>query len=461
MLSDLGPPPAGERVLPTLNVDGSRRWIRPRLSKGKWLRRRFAAAWGLILVFVLLPHVQVGGKPAILLDVARREFTFFGRTFIATDGLVLMLAMIAIFASVFLVTAVVGRAWCGWACPQTVYMEMVFRPIERLVEGPPAEQRRIDREGPNARRALKLAVFAGLAAILANTFLSYFVGWDDLVHWMLQSPVEHPGPFLVMLVTTALVFTDFAWFREQTCVVACPYGRLQSALLDKDSLIVGYDPARGEPRCKPAAARDGRPAGDCVDCAACVTTCPTGIDIRDGLQMECVGCTQCIDACDAIMSRVGRPAGLIRYTSQARLAGRPSRVLRPRVLAYAAIVVLAVTGLGLRIGLQPSADVTLLRRSEVPFAVLEDGRISNLVRVKVVNRTGETRTYRLAVDAPGAELRAPRNPVPIEAGADTIIPAFAVVPRASFAAGQLAARVIVTDDAGFETAIPFTLLGPE
>jgi cytochrome c oxidase accessory protein FixG len=462
VLVDASPGRATERVLPTLNQDGTRRWIRPRLSRGPWMRRRFLVGWLLILVFVTLPHARVGGKPAILLDVAQREFTVLGHSFLASDGLVLMLALLAIFATIFLLTALVGRAWCGWACPQTVYMEFVFRPLERLIEGPPAEQRRLDREGPNARRILKFGATGLVAAFLANTFLAYFVGWDALVRWMTHSPFEHPAPFLVMLVTMTLVIIDFAWFREQACLVACPYGRFQSALLDADSLAVGYDARRGEPRGKPARA-GASPSGDCIECSACVITCPTGIDIRDGLQMECIGCTQCIDACDAIMARVGKPKGLIAYTSQAKLRGAKARVFRPRLLAYAAIALVAAGALAWRVAAQSPVDVTLLRRTETPFAVVADGRVSNLVRIKVVNRSREPRAFRLGIEAPGAddaELRAPEQGASVAPGADAILPAFVIVPRSRFVAGRISARIVVTDDHGFRDAEDFVLLGP-
>jgi len=312
------PRTATERVLPTLNVDGSRRWLRPRPSPGRFLDRRRAVAWALIAVFALLPHARVGGAPAILLDVVHRRFSLLGATFYPTDTVLLMLLLLGTFLGIFLLTAVVGRAWCGWAGPQTVYMEFVYRPIERLVD------RGVTAVARNAawRRAVKALAFLAVSMFVAHTFLAYFVGADALGRWVRASPFEHPVAFLVMAATTALMFLDFAWFREQVCLVACPYGRLQSVLLDRRSLIVAYDPRRGEPRGKL-----GRVAGDCIDCRACVLTCPTGIDIRDGLQMECIHCAQCIDACDAIMDRVGRPRGLVRYGSRDEMAGAPRRIL--------------------------------------------------------------------------------------------------------------------------------------
>lgn len=245
-------PVASGRVLPTLNTDGSRNWIRPKVSDGKWWRRRRIVAWALIAFFVSLPWVRIAGRPAILLDVPRREFTLFGTTFLPTDTLLLMLLLFSCLLAVFLFSALFGRVWCGWGCPQTVYMEFVFRPIERLFEGGRSGSLILDRERRwlHPRRLGKYVAYLAISLVLAHTFLAYFVGTEALARWIRLSPAEHPAPFLVMATTTLLVFTDFTWFREQTCLIACPYGRWQSVLLDRQSMIVAYDFNRGEPRRK-------------------------------------------------------------------------------------------------------------------------------------------------------------------------------------------------------------------
>ena len=332
-----------EHVLSTLEADGSRRWLYPTPSKGVFQKARRLVGWALIGLFVALPIVQIGGRPAVFLDVVHREFTLLGTTFFPTDTLLLLLLGISGVLFVILITALLGRSWCGWACPQTVYLEFLYRPIERLIEGKEHVRSRRD-NGPWTfdkiwRKGLKLSVFLTISFVLAHVFVAYFAGWEFLLDWMTQPPTEHPGFFALMAGTTGLIFFDFGYFREQMCTITCPYARMQSVLFDPDSLIIAYDTKRGEPRGKGSRKKQKEAgAGDCVDCFACVRTCPTGIDIRDGLQMECIACAQCIDACDVIMEKLNRPKGLIRYSSErAILDQKPAKLLRPRTVVYSVL----------------------------------------------------------------------------------------------------------------------------
>ncbi|MEM8757673.1 MAG: cytochrome c oxidase accessory protein CcoG, partial [Planctomycetota bacterium] len=337
--------PSGQpQVLSTLNADGSRRWLRPKPAAGRFHTRRKVVGYGLIALFVTLPHLRIAGKPPLLFDIAAREFTFFGTTLYPTDTLLFALLMLSVFLSIFFLTALFGRVWCGWACPQTVYLELVFRPIERLLEGTPGRKAKVGAW----RKPVRFLIYLVLSFALANTFLAYFVGTDNLRQWVLGSPLDHVGPVMLVMAVTGLMLFDFGFFREQLCIVACPYGRFQSVMLDRNSLIISYDEHRGEPRGKKKRAPKGgvglkvvsdEPRGDCIDCKQCVTCCPTGIDIRDGLQLECVNCAQCIDACDSVMDKIGRPRGLIRYGSQASvLDKKPTRFLRVRTFVYPALV---------------------------------------------------------------------------------------------------------------------------
>jgi cytochrome c oxidase accessory protein FixG len=456
------PVAAPERVLSTLNADGSRRWIRPRLSPGRFHARRRAVAWALIALFVALPLVRIGGRPAFLLDLPRREFTLFGTTFLPTETVLFMLLFIGSLVGIFWVTAMWGRIWCGWGCPQTVYLEFVFRPIERWLEGGRIGSMAMDRAGGlRPRRLLKFAIYLAIAFGLAHVFLAYFVPVAELSTWMRRSPVEHPTSFFIMALTTGLIFFDFAWFREQTCIVACPYGRLQSVLLDRRSLVVGYDPGRGEPRMR---GKKGRPAhaGHCIDCQLCVITCPTGIDIRDGLQMECVHCTQCMDACDSVMDKMGTPRGLIRYTSQAALAGLPGSWRRPRVLIYPAVLVVVLGLLAGLIATRAETEITVLGPGGAPYTVERDGRIANQVRLRIANRGREPRRYHIELEgAPDASLIAPINPFPVAAGKTGTASVFVVTPPGAIAGGSRPVSLRVRDGGRFDRAYAHRLHGPQ
>ena len=455
-------PVAIGRVLPTLNEDGSRRWLRPKPSPGAHWRQRRAVAVVLMVVFFLIPHLRMGGKPLILLDLPHRQFTLFGTTFLPTDTLLLMLLLASIIITIFLLSALFGRVWCGWTCPQTVYMEFLFRPIERLVEGGRSGSLALDRERRHfhPRRLAKYAIYGVLALFLAHTFLAYFVGTEALGQWVRRSPAEHPTSFLVMAGTAVAVFANFTYFREQTCLVACPYGRMQSVLLDRQSLIVAYDVKRGEPRMKGKVRPEG--AGDCIACGACVLTCPTGIDIRDGLQMECIHCTQCADACDDVMTRVGKPTGLIRYSSRELLEGHARHLVRPRTVLYPLALAIFLGGFAYALTTRAAADVTVLRGTGEPFTRQDDGRIANQLRVKIANRTNADRDYRLEVVGLGAEaVIIPQNPLRVAAGASAVTPIFIMLPRAEFQNGEHGVTVRVSDGAGFSTDLPYRLTGPQ
>lgn len=462
------PPRPKERVLSTLNKDGSRRWIRPRPMPGRFLTGRRVVAYALILVFTLIPFLRLNDRPLVLLDVATRHFTIFGINFLPTDTILLAIFMVGVFVTIFFLTAMFGRVWCGWACPQTVYMEFLFRPIERLFEGTPGRVGKGWLASRGLAKPLKYVCYFVVSAYLANTFLAYFVGVDRLMLWVTSSPLEHPTGFLIVAVTTGLMLFDFGFFREQLCIVACPYGRFQSVMLDRQSLIVGYDTARGEPRGKATRPSVSLPVveaaprrGDCVDCHMCVVTCPTGIDIRDGLQMECIGCAQCIDACDSVMTRLGRPRGLIRYSSQAELAGEPRHRIRPRVVIYPAILlVLGVAFITLLAG-RGAADITILRGLGRPFTEMQDGQIGNQVRIKIVNRTDKTASYTIAVSgASGAKVLPEEDPIVVLPGEAKTVPALVTVPETLFERGACMVELTIGDGAAFSESVDYRLMGP-
>ena len=458
-----------DRVLSTLENTGKRRWLRPRLSKGRFLLWRRVVGYGLILLFAALPYIKINGQPALLFDVIRREFHVFGKTFWPTDFFLLALFGIGTLVLIFLVTSLFGRVWCGWGCPQTVYLELVYRPIERFFEG---------RGGKHAksvagwRKIARFAVYLLISMFLAHIFLAYFVGIDQLLTWVQGSPFDHPVAFGVMAFTTALMMFDFCYFREQMCILACPYGRFQSVLLDRQSLIISYDPGRGEPRGKlrrhrqdvnlPVVAGDEARQGDCIDCKMCVVTCPTGIDIRDGLQLECVNCAQCIDACDTVMDKIGRPRGLIRYSSQEAIDGRKPRLLRPRVILYPLVIVVIVGLFIATLGTKSVANVAVLRTAGMPYYEMPDGRVGNTLRVEIANRTDAPMAFTAALeDAPGMQVQLEPDPVTLDPGERRVQPVQIFASRAVFNNGVAYVTLVITGNEGdYRHRSRTRLLGP-
>ncbi len=478
-----------EEVLSTMDKSGKRKWVYPTPAFGVLWRARLLVGWALIALFVALPWIQINAKPAVFLDVARREFTFFGLTLHPTDTIILMVFLLTILVTVFFFTALFGRVWCGWGCPQTVYLEFVYRPVERLIEGKENKRRRRD-AGPWTvdkiwRKSVKLTIFTVISLFLAHTFVAYFAGWHNLLEWMGNSPAESPGYFLLMAGTTALVLFDFGYFREQMCTITCPYARFQSVLLDENSLIVSYDPGRGEQR---GTARDRRQAekklqedhdkgpidldkleagstsifGDCVDCGACVRTCPVGIDIREGLQMECVSCTQCIDACNDIMDAVGTPRGLIRYTSERAIDDKPTKVARPRTIAYGIILLALSSVLVGLIANRGPLEVDASRASGTTYRVTGDDEVANRMRFRLRNRTAESVDVRLKMTSPeGAEIRIIGEQVQALApGEIQRFEAWIVVPASEMPPGGTDSTFEISVNDEVWKAIDFRLLGP-
>lgn len=394
----------------SLGKDGRRRRPYPADVTGRWVTRRRIVYALLILVWAALPWIPVGGHPAVFLDVAARRFFLFGFSANAQDTWLVFFAVTGLGFGLVYTTALLGRAWCGWACPQTVFAEALFRPVERFFQGPRnIALRRASGPMTFDRAWRTAATHAGwiLSALLvAHVFLAYFVSLPGLFRMVRSAPTSNPEAFGWMLGVTALFYASFGLFREQFCVVVCPYGRLQSVLLDDDSLVVGYDRARGEPRGKvqaaPDEAADASPRGDCVDCGRCVVVCPTGIDIRDGLQLDCIACTACIDACDDVMDRLGRPRGLIRYDATTGLRGEPRRILRPRIVAYTALLLVGAAVAAFALVKRVPFEANLLRLPGAPYT--RDGEVlRNGFELHLANKDGAPRSFHVEPE-PGSGL---------------------------------------------------------
>lgn len=360
---------------------GNRRWVYPQHVDGRFrrLRRRLGSA--LLGFLVLAPWVPVGGHPAFRFDVEARRAYVLGEVFTASDGfLMVLVALLAVFA-LFLFTSLYGRLWCGYTCPQTVFLEELVRPLERWIEGDRGARMRRDR-GPWTwdrawRRTAKLTAFLAVAGFVSMSFTSWFAGATEL--WTGRAG---PVAYTVVAALTAVAFADFAWFREQLCNYVCPYARFQGALADDESLVVAYDRARGEPRGDKAAARA---RGACIDCGRCVAVCPQGIDIRDGYQLECVTCARCVDACTGVMGKLGHPS-LIRYATQSEGEGRAPRVVRPRTVVYGALVTACAAGLIAGAASRTPIDASVQRQPGSLYSVDADGWIRNTYVVRLASR---------------------------------------------------------------------------
>jgi cytochrome c oxidase accessory protein FixG len=412
----------------SLRSDGSRNYVHPADVSGRFTRIRHSIFAILIAIYVVLPFVKVGGHPAVFLDIVNRRFYLFGAVFNAQDFWLVFFLLSGVGLTLLIVTTVKGRLWCGYACPHTVFLEGVFRRIERWIEGPRAQRLRRNAAGLSFdklwRKFLKHAIYVVLALLLSHVFISYFVSLPSVFDMVQRNPAEHPTAFAWVIVMSGILYFNFSWFREQLCLIICPYGRLQSVMTDRDTMVIGYDWNRGEPRGKASNAENG----DCIDCKRCVVVCPTGIDIRNGLQMECVGCAACVDACDEIMEKVGRPAGLVRYDSLNGLEGEPKHVRRPRLLFYAGIATLWLIGTVFAFAQSADFEANVLRSEGAPFFV-SDGQVRNSLRIHLVNKTGSKQTFVIEPEREsGIEYIIPQKRVALESLGSTYVPVLAVLP---------------------------------
>jgi cytochrome c oxidase accessory protein FixG len=400
--------------LTTADKEGRRRWLFPRQPHGRFYAARTYVSWFLLALMFAGPFVRIRGNPLLLLNVVERKFIIFGQIFWPQDMIISAVTLLIFFTGIIVFTAAFGRLWCGWTCPQTVLMEMVFRKIEYSIEGDSTAQRALAKAPWTTSRLLKKLlkhlVFFGLSFIIGNTLLAYIIGSEQLFEIITDNPAHHLQGLFFMVVFTLIFYAIFARFREQACTFICPYGRLQSTLLDENSVVVAYDHKRGEQRAvlhrnQTNEQRSSAGHGDCIDCHQCVSVCPTGIDIRNGTQMECIHCTACIDACDAIMSKIGRPRGLIRYASLNGIERRQPLRFTARLAGYASVLSALIALWFVLVFTRSDVEVTLLRAQGALFQQMPNGRFSNLYTIKFLNKTRHQIPIQLKLENPQGGLR--------------------------------------------------------
>lgn len=376
----------------TMEQSGKRKWIFPKKPAGRYTNYRTIVSIFLLALFFALPFLKINGNPVLLLNILDRQFFIAGQPFYPQDFFILALGAITSIVFIILFTVVFGRIFCGWICPQTIFLEMIFRKVDYLIEGDRNKQMKLDRQEWNAekiwKRSLKYFVFLVISLIITHWMYMYIVGYNEVFQIMKQGPFENFSNFLVMIIFTASFYFTFAWFREQVCTLVCPYGRLQGVLIDKQTINVYYDFKRGENRSKWRKGEDraAEGKGDCIDCNQCVVVCPTGIDIRDGQQLECVNCTACIDACDEVMVKVGLPKGLIRYATEDEIEKQEPFKFTNRMKAYSAVLILMVGFLGFLLSNRGEMEAKFIKPAGLTY-FLRDGNITNIYNYTFLNKS--------------------------------------------------------------------------
>jgi cytochrome c oxidase accessory protein FixG len=459
---------------------GKRIWIYPRIVKGQLYKLRTYFSWLLLGLLFGIPFIEVDGNPLFLFNVLERKFIFFGVTFFPQDFHLVAFGLLTFIVFIILFTVIFGRVWCGWACPQTIFMEMLFRKIEVWIEGDYKAQKRLDEAPWTTEKILKKTakhiIFFIISFLIANTFLAYIIGKHDLLAIMTDNPLNHITGLVSIVIFTFVFYFVFAKFRELVCIVVCPYGRLQGVLLDKKSIIVAYDFIRGEPRGKlkketkddrnplaelQALTKPVENKGHCIDCSICVQVCPTGIDIRNGTQLECIGCTACIDACDEVMEKVKQPKGLIRYASLDGIEKSEKLSFNLRIGAYTAVLTLLLGILGYLLLTRNEVETTLLRTPGLTYQEEKGGGVSNLYNIEILNKSREAMPVTIrVVDYPSAVVKLIGKPLQLTKGEITKGSFFIVIPKKDMENPNLKLKVELISGNEVIDQVKTSFLGP-
>lgn len=420
--------------LPSISDTGNKRkWIYPQIIKGKLFKYRDIFSYALLILLFSGPFIKINGEQLILLNVIERKFVFFGVVFWPQDFYLFVLAILTFVVFIVMFTAIFGRVWCGWACPQTIFMEMVFRKIENWIEGDYIQQQKLDASPLSAEKVLKKttkhAIFLLISFLISNIFLTYIIGSEELIKIMTEPVEEHITGFVSIWIFTLVFYLVFSYIRELVCTVICPYGRLQGVLLDNQSIIVAYDYERGEPRGKVQKNTNQEHLGDCIDCKLCVHVCPTGIDIRNGTQLECVNCTACIDACDMVMEKIHRPTRLIGFMSEDQIKTKSPFRLSRKVYAYSVVLLILFTVLSVLLFNRTDIETTILRAGGTLYQQRENGTVSNLYNAEFVNKTSDDIKFEIKTSDPESKIEYIRKENLIKKGSIVKLTFFVITPQ--------------------------------
>lgn len=450
--------------LSNLDIKGRRKWLFPKIIKGKYYKWRTWFSWGLLFLLFTGPWYKYQGHPVFMFNVIERKFILFGIPFWPQDLYLLALGVLTFIVFIIAFTSVFGRVFCGWACPQTIFMEMVFRKIEFWIEGSPAQQRKLKSQSWNKEKVIKTGgknvIFWIISFLISNTFLAYIIGTDELIK-IIKDPVgNHLAGFGAILVFTTVFYLVFARIRELVCIMICPYGRLQGVLLDSKSIVVAYDAGRGEPRGKLKRNLKDPNLGDCVDCGLCIDVCPTGIDIRNGTQMECVHCTACMDACDSVMKKISRPEKLIRYASEAEFKTGSKNKITTRVLGYTALWLILFATFVSAVSLRSDVQISLLRAKGSTYTKNGKGEVTNVFKLKLINKTFDKKRLTLKPSSEKIELKVLSDNIVINSGEQKTVLLLLIMTQENINDNVIEFRINVMDNGKIVNFVDGKFLGP-
>mgnify|MGYP001309706770 CR=1 FL=1 len=451
---------------PVLPSKGKKRtWIYAKKPAGKFYNYRQWVGYGLLLFLFLGPFIRINGNPFMMFNIVERKFSIFGNIFYPQDLHIFVFGMLIVMVCIVLFTAVFGRVWCGWTCPQTIFMELIFRRIEYLIEGDWTQQRKLN-EGPNTdakawKKLLKHSVFLLISFAISNIFLAYIIGSDALFKIMTDPLEQHIGGFISIVVFTLVFYGVFAYVREIVCTTICPYGRLQGVLLDEQSMTVAYNEKRGEPRGKLRKGETDNDKGDCIDCNLCVQVCPTGIDIRNGIQMECVSCTACIDACDAVMEKIHKPKRLIGFYTLGEIEGKGEfKKNKTRQTIYIVILAFLIGVFGYMIFSRSEIGGSLLRATGSTYQMREDGTVSNLYALELINKSGREMDFELVPEDSNLQIQLVNNIHTLAKDGSAKLSFFLIGKRENVKTYKTKVRVNVVSDGKIVEKLKTTFIAP-